>query len=121
MVASGCSARQRSRSVFKLLGDVRIRVAGVETLQHAELEGVFAALIPEGLQPLVRVKPRRQLEAHSVERRRRVYDVREEHLAGRAARDEDDARFPWAFLVGGAQLLLLISIHSWVLSVEGLF
>ena len=80
---------------FKLLGDVRIRVAGVEALEHAELEGAFAALIPEGLQPLVQVKPRRQLEAHSVERRRSVYDVREEHLAGRAARDEDDARFPW--------------------------
>lgn len=45
---------------FKFLGDVRIRIAGVEALQHAELEGAFAVLVPEGLQPLVRVKPRRQ-------------------------------------------------------------
>ena len=41
---------------FKFLGDVRIRIAGVEALQHAELEGAFAVLVPEGLQPLVRVK-----------------------------------------------------------------
>ena len=45
---------------FKFLGDVRIRIAGVEALQHAELEGAFAVLVPEGLQPLVRVKPRRR-------------------------------------------------------------
>ncbi|MED9828583.1 MAG: hypothetical protein UFX72_09960 [Adlercreutzia sp.] len=31
---------------FKLLGDICIRVAGVEALEHAELEGVFAVLIP---------------------------------------------------------------------------
>ena len=30
---------------FKLLGDICIR-AGVEALEHAELEGVFAVLIP---------------------------------------------------------------------------
>lgn len=32
---------------FKFLGDVRIRIAGVEALQHAELEGAFAVLVPE--------------------------------------------------------------------------
>ena len=31
---------------FKFLGDVRIRIAGVEALQHAELEGAFAVLVP---------------------------------------------------------------------------